>query len=79
MTDEEHTEHTERALLQRRIKNQRRVLRRLERDKIFYRTRMLLLEVEVKKAQTVWMRHAAEIAASHWFGSRIAKAIRGWA
>jgi hypothetical protein len=69
---------SERAILQRRIKHQRRELKRLN-------THLRALDLLVRNSfhketanRVNAYRHASQIAESFWFGDRIAKAIRKW-
>jgi hypothetical protein len=72
---------SERALLQRRIKNQRAELRRLNRTIITQNQRIQYWMLAVSQKRTETYRHAAKIAEgpeSFWLGRRIAAAIRRW-
>jgi hypothetical protein len=74
MTDEE---RTERSILQRKIKNQRRMLRLLNRA-VLIQSMVIKREREGNsRMHQYWMRYAADLAEGHWFGGkRIAKTIR---
>ena len=68
----------ERATLQRRIKHQRKELRRLN---ALYRGMDLLVRNAFNRettCKTNAYRHAAQIAEKHWFGYVAASYIRRW-
>jgi hypothetical protein len=69
---------TERNLLQRRIRNQRREIRRLNRQVAFnsLRIKYWIQQADARRAEAY--RHAASIAGSCLFGRRIAEYIRQW-
>jgi len=68
----------ERAVLLRRIKNQRRELRRLNASNrgLDILVRNAYTQESLKRIQSY--RHASQIAETFWFGGRIARAIRKW-
>jgi len=68
----------ERAVLQRRIKHQRRELRRLNasnRGMDLLVRNVFLREIQARKDA---YRHAAQLAETFWFSERIAQYIRRW-
>jgi hypothetical protein len=72
MTDQERT------TLQRRIKNQRKALRLLNKTVVMQATVIARYRAENLLAQKIWMRHAASVADRYFGGGRIAKALRNW-
>lgn len=68
----------ERKILQRRIKNQRRELRRLNANLRGLDMLVRSYSNQVDRERRNGYRHAATLAETFWFGSRIAKAIRRW-
>lgn len=75
MTNEERTEKT---MLQRRIKNQRRQLRQMGRQLAYQQALTAKYEADNRGHQSNWMRHAALIADRYWFASGAAEDIRRW-
>jgi hypothetical protein len=77
MTDDE---HTERAILQRKIKNQRKALRELNKTMRIYNAMIRQYALERGTERSSAYRHAAVLAESRswWFGPRIARTIRRW-
>ena len=71
-------EATERALLIRRIRNQRKELRRLNQVILSNNRSIRYWQDQIKIERTNCYRHAANIAQSYIFGGRIAKYIRLW-
>jgi len=71
---------SERAILQMRIKNQRKELRRLNRLILQYQAASVSNGYQQDAARSNAYRHAAVLAESHpwWFGKRIGRAIRKW-
>jgi hypothetical protein len=76
MTNEEVL--TERALLRRRIKNQRKQLKLLGRQLAYHQALAARYKAENRTIQNTWMRFAADIAGSHFLGSSAARMIRNW-
>ena len=75
MTNEDRTDKT---MMQRRIKNQRRQLRQMGRQLAYQQALVAKFRLSGRSSQSNWMRHAAEIAGEYWFASNAAKAIRRW-
>ena len=75
MTNEDRTDKT---MMQRRIKNQRRQLRQMGRQLAYQQALVAKFRLSGRSSQSNWMRHAAEIADKYWFASNAAKAIRRW-
>jgi hypothetical protein len=68
----------ERKILQRRIKHQRRELRRLNANLRGLGMLVRSYSNQMDRERRNGYRHAAALAGTFWFGGRIAKAIRRW-
>ena len=75
MTNEDRTDRT---MMQRRIKNQRRQLRQMGRQLAYQQALVHKYKAEDRASRSNWMRHAANIADKYWFASGAAEAIRRW-
>ena len=73
MTNED---RTDKAMMQRRIKNQRRQLRQMGRLLAYQQALLDRHRADWTTARIIWMRHAARIADKYWSASGAAKAIR---
>ena len=67
---------TERTIFQRRIKNQRRALRLLNRHIAMQNALLARYRAESLCSRVMFKEYAAKIAERHWFGYSIAEAIR---